>query len=344
MSSNQGAWLRSKGERPLVVGPADLPKAGPGQLVIKNHAVAINPIDYKIQDLGIFIQKYPTLIGSDVSGEVVQVGEGVEGFQKGDRILSYSTPAGQGFIPEVAAFQNFTRVPTWLASKIPSGTPSKEAAVLPLALATASAGLYQSDYLGLPYPTHDPSPLKKILVVWGGSSSVGSATIQLAKASGVQVITTASSRNLSFVKSAGADHAFDHDSASVVEDIVSTIKDSGKEFAGVYDAIGIPETIKKSVSIFGKVGSGSNKLASTLPVDKDLVGDVDAKQVNAGAVFVKKEFGQAIYNDFVPGALESGQLKTLPPPQVVGKGLDAIQKGLDTLRNGVSATKIVIEL
>lgn len=79
--------------------------------------------------------------------------------------------------------------------------------MIPLALDTAAVGLYSptSDgYFELPYPSFKPSPSGKTIIVWGGSSSVGALTIQLAVASGAKVVTTASSHNFDFVKGLGA--------------------------------------------------------------------------------------------------------------------------------------------
>ena len=50
------------------------------------HATALNPVDWKIQKLGYFVDKFPAVIGSDSSGEVVEVGEDVTNFTKGDRV------------------------------------------------------------------------------------------------------------------------------------------------------------------------------------------------------------------------------------------------------------------
>jgi NADPH:quinone reductase-like Zn-dependent oxidoreductase len=56
--------------------------------VVKAHALAINPVDWKIQDHGIFIQNWPTVLGTDVAGEVYEVGSSVTAFKKGDRVIS----------------------------------------------------------------------------------------------------------------------------------------------------------------------------------------------------------------------------------------------------------------
>lgn len=85
--SNQAAWLDGAA-KPLRVAEAPMPSPKPDQLLIKNHALAINPVDWKIQDYGIFIQKWPVILGCDVAGEVVEVGGEVQGFKVGDRVTA----------------------------------------------------------------------------------------------------------------------------------------------------------------------------------------------------------------------------------------------------------------
>jgi NADPH:quinone reductase-like Zn-dependent oxidoreductase len=85
---NKAAWLTEAG-KPLEVSDAPLPTAGPGQIVVKNAAIAINPLDWHMQDHGVFIQQWPAVFGCDVAGEVYEVGSGVERFKKGDRVIGY---------------------------------------------------------------------------------------------------------------------------------------------------------------------------------------------------------------------------------------------------------------
>lgn len=112
-----------------------------------------------------------------------------------------------------------------------------EGAVLPLSISTAAAGLYQKHFLALPLPTNkEAKPFKRTLLVWGGSSSVGSSTIQLAVASGVEVYTTASARNFAYCRALGAKRAFDYHDEDVEEQIVDALE--GKVVAGAYHAAG----------------------------------------------------------------------------------------------------------
>lgn len=66
-----------------------MPKPGPEELVVKNSAVAINPVDWKMQD-GFYLDqlKLPFILGTDVAGVVHEVGTAVKDFNKGDRVLA----------------------------------------------------------------------------------------------------------------------------------------------------------------------------------------------------------------------------------------------------------------
>lgn len=83
---NQAAWLHKAGA-PLEVGDAPIPTPSAGEIVVKNAAVAINPLDCHMQSKGVFIKEWPAIFGCDVAGEVYEVGPGVARFKKGDRVI-----------------------------------------------------------------------------------------------------------------------------------------------------------------------------------------------------------------------------------------------------------------
>lgn len=341
--NNKAAWITESKGKPLKVDDAPFPKPGPDDVVIKNKAISINPVDWKIQDSGYFISKYPAILGTDVAGEIVELGSNVKNFKEGDRVLAHCIGLATQ-TPQDNGFQLYSNVPAILTSPLPPASSFAEGAVLPLAISTASAGLYQPSYLELPFPTATPKDSGKVILVWGGSSSVGSTAIQLAVASGVTVIATASEHNHSYCKNIGAAEVIDYNSSSVVEDIVKSIKSSGKEFAGIYDSISLPESFKPCFEVLEKAG-GSNKMATVLPPPEDKPQDVDAKGVFAITVALEhKKVGHAVWNDFVPAALLDGSLKFLPEPLVVGKGLAKVQEAMDVQKKGVSAKKVVVEL
>jgi len=249
---------------------------------------------------------------------------------------------------EHAAFQNLVAVPQRMVSILPSSIAFTDGVVLPLAISTAAAGLFQKGFLELPHPvvsSGGPQPSNKTIVVWGASSSIGTVAVQLARAAGVDVIATASKHNHDYVQSLGASKVFDYSSPSVVEDIVSAIKQSGKHLAGVYDSISYESSVKACSSILEQAG-GDKKLALVLPgTEAHASKGIDAKAVFAVTVFTDyEEVGQAVWGRFVPEALKSGALKPLPEALVIGKGLDKIQAGMEKNKEGVSAKKVVVDL
>ena len=176
MSTNKAAWSRSQAGA-VKVDVSPMPKAGPGQLVIKNATLALNPADFKMHDTGMFVQAWPTILGLDVAGEVVEIGQGVTGFSVGQRVLGEGTRLGSGNLDE-AGFQLYTAVAAFLSSSIPDDMAYEDAVVLPLSVSTAAAGLYEADKLALPLPTADPKSGAGTILIWGGSSSVGCSGIQ----------------------------------------------------------------------------------------------------------------------------------------------------------------------
>jgi len=337
---NEAAWLDGKAQK-LRVAKADFPKPAADEIVIKNHAIAINPVDWKIQDYAMFIQEWPMVLGTDVAGEVVEVGADVRRFNKGDRVFGHAISL-KSQKPENGAFQWYTSVPAVSAAIIPESISYKDATVLPLAIDTAAHGLYakrEDGYLGLPFPSLNPTSSGKTIFVWGGSSSVGAVAIQLATASGAKVVTTASARNHDFVKKLGAAAAIDYNSSSVVEDVVQAIRSVGGDFVGIYDAISESEgSFKHVLPIAEKLGGANVAVVLGAPENAPA-------NVKFGSVFgIQPELNRPIWEEYITIALEQGKFKAVPEALVVGKGLESVQTGLDKNKAGVSAKKVVIEL
>lgn len=238
-------------------------------------------------------------------------------------------------------FQLYTAIQAHFAGIVPSKLSYNEAAVLPLAINTAGQGLYdtrEKGFLGLPFPSLNSQPIGKTILVWGGSSSVGALTIQLATASGAKVITAASKHNHAFVKKLGAVAALDYKDPTIVDDVVKAIQAAGGEFAGIYDAIATEDSFKYTFAIAEKMGVPN--VAGTLPPPEKGAPET----VKYGNVFAINEINKPLWENFVSQALEAGKLLAVPEPLVVGKGLESVQKGMDTNKAGVSAKKVIIEL
>jgi NADPH:quinone reductase-like Zn-dependent oxidoreductase len=154
-----------------------------------------------------------------------------------------------------------------LTSPIPDSLSYEKAVVLPLAISTAASGLYMKGLLNLPYPSKNAKATNKVLLVNGASSSVGAVTVQLAIASGLKVIATASSSNFDFVKSLGATEVFDYKDKDIVDTLVLSLKKHG-EFVGIYDAISTPNAFKITTTVAEKLGGGF--IAATLAPPENL--------------------------------------------------------------------------
>ena len=85
--SNQAAWLKAP-KANLEVDSAPTAKAGQGEVVIKNGFLAINPVDWKIQSYGFPNYKYPDILGRDIAGEIVEIGQDVTRLHLGQRVIA----------------------------------------------------------------------------------------------------------------------------------------------------------------------------------------------------------------------------------------------------------------
>ncbi|TLD29123.1 hypothetical protein PspLS_04235 [Pyricularia sp. CBS 133598] len=367
--TNKAAYLDAAKKRPLAVRDAPYTTPGPDQIAIKNSAVALNPLEALKQALGNLMYghvKYPFVMGSDVAGVVVEVGPNVTRFKVGDRVIGHALGMEKHHNQSsMCGFQMYTVLQERMTCPVPQSIPLEKAVVLPLGLSTAACGLFQKDHLGLRHPTvkragldgpgSDVTGEKEVLVVWGGSSSVGCNAIQLAKAAGYDVVTTCSPRNFDLVKSLGATAAYDYRSKTAVEDILQH-HCHGRTVAG---AMSIGDGgAEACVEILGR--SQGNHFLSMISYPNPP--DVDAripsrivfmtrwmasmaikgwtKGVRSkfvwGATLEQNEVGKIIYEDFLPLALERGVVVPAPAPEMIGDNLESIQEGLDRLKIAAS--------
>ncbi|KAF2825806.1 GroES-like protein [Ophiobolus disseminans] len=345
---NRAAFLDAAGT-PLRIGDAPMPTAGPGEIVIKNAAVAINPLDCHMQDHGVFVQQWPAVFGCDVAGEVYEVGDGVQIFKKGDRVIGHTINLVSGR-PQDGGYALYTVVPADKAAILPDAIAFTDGVVVPFALEAAVCALSVKEpgealpgvaipNLGLPLPSFDGAtkPIGKVLVVNGGSSSVGSMVTQIATAAGIHVITITGAHNVELSKRCGAAQVFDHKSSSVTDEVVEAVKQTGLEFIGIFDAIATTEPYATDLAILEKLGGGH--LACSHPPPTEV-----PENVKAGMIFAINDVATTVWSEYVTRALETGKLLCLPPPTIVGQGLEYINEALARSKAGVSGTKLVVKL
>lgn len=189
--------------------------------------------------------------------------------RKGQRVVGLAVSLITGDLTQ-AGFQLYTSVPANLVSVIPDDLSFSAAVALPLSVACAAAGLYEQRGLRIPLPSANPLPKRRTLLVWGGSSSVGGSTIQLARASGIDVVATASPRNFDVLRKLGASTVFDYADPEIIQKIVASLKDT--TCIGAYDTIGT--NFPQCIAIMEKLGGGH--VAGTLDPPSSLPEGVTA--------------------------------------------------------------------
>lgn len=347
--SNTAVILPSK-QAKLVVQKRDIPTAGPHQMVVKNHAVATNPVDYLMQDTGYIVQSYPTVLGSDIAGTVESVGPDVTKFQKGDRVAGFACAIGTGNINE-GAFQEYSILQDNATVKLPAKTSFEEGAVLPMAVATSGVGMFLGQ--GLPRPSSSSSsssPQQAVFLVWGGASSVGSMAVQFARTLGFTVFATASPRHHAYIKKLGAAQVFDYNDPDVVRKIIDAAKSARSPIAYGFAAVsdgGAALAAAKVLSASAAESKTTAKLCLTLPWPEaePKPEDVEISGIYAAVVGTdEKEFGAWLFGDFLAGKLESGEVVPSPAIEIVSGGLEAVPEALAQHKAGLSGKKLVIPL
>jgi NADPH:quinone reductase-like Zn-dependent oxidoreductase len=269
--TNKAAYQKTYKSRPISIEPAPMPSPKPHQIVIRTRAIGINPADAAVQNIGMVYDasKHPLILGFDVAGEVYAVGAQVTRFKPGDRVCAFSiqmTPDGFEGPREHGAMQLYCVASQNLAAKVPGNVSFSEAAVFPSCLTTAAYALYVKDAMALDLPPIDGRAESngKVLVVWGGSSVVGSCAIQMAALAGYVVVATSSPLNFEHCRALGAESVFDYKSPSVVEDIVAACKATGKESAGAFVAYFNDDSTVSCSQIVSQSG-GSQIVGTVVP-------------------------------------------------------------------------------
>jgi NADPH:quinone reductase-like Zn-dependent oxidoreductase len=216
------------GPSSVVINEVDVPSIAADQVLVEVKAAAVNPFDWKVTE-GMakdwVALEFPATIGGDVAGVVSQVGADVTNVTVGQEVYgSANALSGNGSFAEYAPVKAAN-----LASK-PKSVDFAAAAAYPLVAASA----YQAVVA-----TANVQVDQKVLI-HGGAGGIGSQAIQIAKAAGAYVATTASSDDVDYVKALGADEVIDYKN----QDFSTLLKD----YDLVFDTVG-GETNTKSYQI-----------------------------------------------------------------------------------------------
>lgn len=194
-------FLPSSDPSCLVEFVAKDPRPGPGDLIVRIHACAVNPVDTKIRkSLGETVHEPPRILGWDAAGTVVEVGRDVRDFHIGDEVYYAGDLTRAGCNAELHA------VDERLVARKPRNWSYEESAALPLAGITAWELLFER--VGV---SHDGKDRGKAILIINGAGGVGSALIPLARDAGLTVIATASRpETIAWCKELGAHQVINH--------------------------------------------------------------------------------------------------------------------------------------
>ncbi|KAL8292550.1 hypothetical protein RQP46_001162 [Phenoliferia psychrophenolica] len=258
------AWVFKKAGAPanvLRLEPAwPVPTPGPGEVLVRVSAAALNPIGYKSMmvfplTLG---QKKPSVPESDVAGTVAGGDLGGK-FALGDEVFGI-TPADKVMKTGRGALAEYTVVDAKLLVKKPANISAAEAAAFPLAGLTA-------------YTALEAGGLKRgagqRVFINGGSSGTGSWAIQIAKEFGAEVVTTFSDDSETVVKSLNPTASINYHSVNLIEHLSKEYAD--KPFDLIFDTVGLGALYHASPKFLAPTGvyvdiAGSNSFKSASDV------------------------------------------------------------------------------
>ncbi|KAI9934747.1 hypothetical protein ASPWEDRAFT_118225 [Aspergillus wentii DTO 134E9] len=335
------------------------------EILVKVVSIGLNPIDWKAPAFKFGIPSLPWINGRDLAGIVVKTSSSSSSRLKvGDTVLVPSTDYRD---IRKAAFQEYAITTHFNAARIPSSTSTAGAASLGVAFVAASLALGVSlglDLSKLTVPGPDlvdvlryasdipenvksecfPSERVKAgewIVIWGGSTTTGLITLQLAKLAGLKVITVVdAARHGQRLLAAGTDLLVDrHDPQRAIE-IIRGLTGSNLRYA--IDIVGRDTATLLQQTLKVDPARPSHLLGLTgLP--KEQVEGIQYHTVPIKVFHACPAVGEGLVR-WLEGLLER-EVLTLPEVVRVSGGLGAINEALERLRDGtVSGKRIVVDL
>lgn len=266
----------------------DVPKPVPstGQVLVRVHATSINPLDYQIRrgDYKDYVP-LPAITGHDISGVVEEVGPGVTSFVPGDEVW-YTPQIFEGS----GSYAEYHVAAESIIGKKPASLSHLEAASLTLVGGTAWEALVGRAQLRV----------GESVLVHGGAGGVGHVAIQVAKAIGAKVFTTARADQFEFVRSLGADVVIDYE----MEDYVDVVmrESAGQGVNVIFDTIG-GDTLTRSPDALAQLGRVVSIV--DLPKPQNLV-QAWGKNASYYFVFTRQNRGKL---DELKALVDRGQLR-----------------------------------
>lgn len=349
----QSALVIKSFEQPFVVDSSyPIPDLHDHEVLIKNKFIGLNPIDWKGKKYRFGVYSFPWIQGRESSGIVSKLGRKVKDLSPGDEVFLASTSYRD---LRTSTFQEYTVLDSRLIWKLPKNISLKHGAAIGVGLVTASSVMEEIgvDMFGarVEDTNKDDIPLqdRDSILVWGGSSGVGSYIIQLCRVAGFKTIIAVSSlKHEGFLKGIGATHVLDRfksldELKKDIEVIVPQGLQTGVDVVGretsdnVIQLLNVNKTDDSQLTFVGVVSKPSKELSS------DKLKNISCKEILLKKFHENVEHGQRLV-EVTHQLLESGKIT----PQKNLKeyeGFSGIVRGLEDLEEyGASNEKYVVQL
>jgi NADPH:quinone reductase len=313
---------------PLELTELEFPTPGPGEVLVRVLASAVNPLDTKIRrGLAPHAKmEPPAVLGIDMAGVVEAVGEGVDGFRPGDEVFGMTGGVGgiQGSLAEFAAVDGRLLAPK------PRSLSMAQSAAVPLAFVTAWEALVDRA---------DVRDGQRVLV-HGGAGGVGYVAIQLALSRGAEVYATGGPASQEVIAQAGA-VAIDYTSVSPTEYVNTHTEGAG--FDVVFDNVG-GTTLDES---FGAVKRYTGHVVSALGWGTHSLAPLSFRGATYSGVFTllplltgehREHHGMAVRA--AATLADAGRLSPRLDPRTFH--LETLEEAYDAVENRTNTGKVVV--
>ncbi|HJE15540.1 MAG TPA: zinc-binding dehydrogenase [Lapidilactobacillus dextrinicus] len=307
----------------------ELPKPQSHDLIVKVEGFSLNPVDEKRRTS---LVDQALILGYDAVGEIVALGDQVQNFSIGERVIYAGTTQRAG------SYQRYQAVAANLVAKVNQEAPLNELAALPLVGLTAWELLFER--LGF-IPEYKANQGQTLLVI-NGAGGVGSMLTQLANWAGLTVLATASPKNNDWLIDHGVHVAIDYH-----KDIVDAVHQSGFKqldaIAALYNPVPYMPAMAELIAPFGHIGT---IVKPTAPLD---LSALLAKSVsfNFERMFTKTDYNlnvdsTGIILSNLLALYFKGQLSASVTTSLSPINLTNLKTGLTTLSAGHQVGKIVL--
>ncbi|WP_125768960.1 zinc-binding dehydrogenase [Companilactobacillus furfuricola] len=203
-----------------------IPEITDDEILIKLHAVGLNPVDFKLVEGHHPAWTYLHILGLDAAGEIVKIGANIKNFQVGDKVFYH------GDLSKNCCFAEYAKANYHYVSKIPTGVSYEDAASVLCNGMTAYAAIHRKMNL----------TGKKTILIHAGAGGVGSIAIQLAKLTHLKVITTVSTHKIGWVKQLKPDLIINYKTEDTSKKVAEYTNNVGVDL--IVNTVGVNEAQK----------------------------------------------------------------------------------------------------